>query len=116
MHHTLVICTTYAIIAYINHQYSIFKGKKMPEIHHREEEPPSRQMKRYWKIAILANIKDDDHPKPEGVPPDAFADFYHIETVDALRAALEPDGHKTVFIQADRDLPLALTADKPDIC
>jgi D-alanine-D-alanine ligase len=116
MRPTLVICTACAIIAYINEQYSISKGKKMPEIHHREEEPPSRRMKRYWKIAILANIKDDDHPKPEGVPPDAFADFDHIETIDALRAALETDGHKTVFIQADRDLPYALRDEKPDIC
>ena len=54
-----------------------------------EEKPPSRRFKRYWKIAVLANIKDDHHPKPEGVPPDAFADFDHIETIDSLRAALE---------------------------
>ena len=41
----------------------------MTESFNREEEkPPSRHMKRYWKIAILANIKEDDHPKPEGVP------------------------------------------------
>ncbi|MBK7456796.1 MAG: hypothetical protein IPJ46_24640 [Anaerolineales bacterium] len=89
----------------------------MPEPLAREEEkPPSRRMKRYWKIAILANIKDEDHPKPEGVPPDAFADFDHIETIDSLRAALETDGHSTVFIQADRDLPFALREENPDIC
>jgi D-alanine-D-alanine ligase len=89
----------------------------MPESFNREEEkPPSPHMKRYWKIAILANIKEDDHPKPEGVPPDAFADFDHIETVDSIRAALETDGHQTVFIQADRDLPFALREIKPDIC
>jgi D-alanine-D-alanine ligase len=73
-------------------------------------------MKRYWKIAVLANIKDDNQPKPEGVPPDAFADFDHIETVDALRAALETDGHTTVFIHADRELPYVLREVKPDIC
>ncbi len=89
----------------------------MPEPLSREEEkPPSRRLKRCWKIAILANIKDDDHPKPEGVPPDAFADFDHIETIDSLRAALETDGHTTVFIQADRDIPYALKEEKPDIC
>lgn len=81
-----------------------------------EEKPPSRRMKRFWKIAILANIKDDNQPKPEGVPPDAFADFDHIETVDSIRAALETDGHQTVFIQADRDLPFALREENPDIC
>ena len=73
-------------------------------------------MKRYWKVAVLANIKDDSQPKPEGVPPDAFSDFDHIETIDSLRAAIETDGHKTVFLQADRDLPFALRDHQPDIC
>jgi len=81
-----------------------------------EEKPPSRRMKRFWKVAVLANIKDDSHPKPEGVPPDAFADFDHIETIDSIRSALETDGHQTVFIQADIDLPYALRGEKPDIC
>jgi len=103
---------------YTNARHFILKEIiKMPDSLDREEEkPPSRRMKRYWKIAILANIKDDDHPKPEGVPPDAFADYDHIETIDSLRAALETDGHTTVFIQADRDLPFALKEVKPDIC
>jgi len=81
-----------------------------------EDKPPSRRIKRYWKVAVLANIKDEAVPKPEGVPPDAFADFDHIETIDAIRAALETDGHQTVFIQADIDLPYALREEKPDIC
>jgi len=81
-----------------------------------EDKPPSRRMKRYWKIAVLANIKDDSHPKPEGVPPDAFADFDHVETIDAIRSALETDGHQTVFIHADADLPYTLRDEKPDIC
>jgi D-alanine-D-alanine ligase len=81
-----------------------------------EDKPPSRRLKRYWKIAVLANIKDDSLPKPEGIPPDAFADFDHIETVDSIRGALETDGHQTVFIQADVDLPYALRDEKPDIC
>jgi D-alanine-D-alanine ligase len=83
---------------------------------HGEDTPPSRRLKRYWKIAVLANIKDDSLPKPEGVPPDAFADFDHIETIDAIRAALETDGHQTIFIQADENLPFALRDEKPDIC
>jgi D-alanine-D-alanine ligase len=81
-----------------------------------EDKPPSRRSKRYWKVAVLANIKDESVPKPEGVPPDAFADFDHIETISAIRAALETDGHQTVFIQADTDLPYALRDEKPDIC
>ncbi|MGE5463179.1 MAG: D-alanine--D-alanine ligase family protein [Syntrophothermus sp.] len=83
---------------------------------HGDDKPPSRRHKRFWKVAVLANIKDEAKPKPEGVPPDAFADFDHIETIDALRAAIETDGHQTVFIQADDDLPFALREEKPDIC
>ena len=81
-----------------------------------DDKPPSRRMKRYWKIAVLANIKDESQPKPEGVPPDAFADFDHIETIDSIRAALETDGHETTFIKADADLPFALREERPDIC
>jgi D-alanine-D-alanine ligase len=81
-----------------------------------EDKPPSRRLKRYWKVAVLANIKDESLPKPEGIPPDAFADFDHIETIDSIRAAIETDGHQTVFIQADADLPYALRDEKPDIC
>jgi hypothetical protein len=47
-------------------------------------------MKRYWKIAVLANIKDDSHPKPDGVPPDAFADFDHVETIDSRPIKISP--------------------------
>ena len=81
-----------------------------------EDKPPGRRLKRYWKVAVLANIKDDSMPTPEGVPPDAFADFDHIQTIDSIRAALETDGHETVFIQADMDLPYALREERPDIC
>lgn len=81
-----------------------------------EDRPPGPRMKRYWKIAVIANIKDESLPKPEGVPPDAFADFDHIDTIDAIRGALESDGHQTIFIQADADLPYALREEKPDIC
>lgn len=79
------------------------------------DKPPSRH-KRYWKIAVLANIKDESQPKPEGVPPDAFADFDHIETIDHIRRALESDGHSTLFLHADRSLPCTLQDEKPDIC
>ena len=80
------------------------------------DQPPSRRMKRYWKVAVLANIKDESQPKPEGVPPDAFADFDHIETIEHLRSAIESDGHETKFLLADDSLPLALHDYKPDIC
>lgn len=80
------------------------------------EQPPGPHMKRFWRIAVLANIKDENKPKPEGVPPDAFADFDHIETVQFIQKAIETDGHETKFIMADENLPYALKEYQPDIC
>ena len=80
------------------------------------EKPPSRRRKRYWRVAVLANIKEDNQPLPRGVPPDAFADFDHIETIQRIRAAIETDGHETVFIEANSNLPFALQKEQPDIC
>ncbi|MBI4732233.1 MAG: hypothetical protein HY781_08955 [Chloroflexi bacterium] len=82
------------------------------------EKPPSSAPRpaRPWRVAVLANIKEHDKPLPPDVPPDAGADFDYIETINHIRAALETDGHKTLFIQADRNLPYALKEAKPDIC
>jgi D-alanine-D-alanine ligase len=80
------------------------------------DKPPGPRMKRFWRVGVLANIKDESRPKPEGVPPDAFADFDHIETVQSIQKAIETDGHETKFILADEDLPYALKEYNPDIC
>jgi D-alanine-D-alanine ligase len=80
------------------------------------DKPPSPRMKRYWRVAVLANIKDESKPKPEGVPPDAFADYDHIETIESIQGAIETDGHETTFIMADENLPYALKEYQPDIC
>ena len=80
------------------------------------DQPPGTHMKRFWRVAVLANIKDESKPKPEGVPPDAFADFDHIETVQSIQKAIETDGHETKFIMADENLPFALKEYGPDIC
>ncbi len=81
-----------------------------------EDQPANRRKKSTWRVAVLANIKDKNQPKPEGVPPDAFADFDDIETIDHLRNAIESDGHESTFIMADNNLPFALREYKPDIC
>ncbi len=82
-----------------------------------EEKPPSRlKPEKPWLVAVLANIKDENIPLPADVAADALADYDHIETIDCIRAAIETDGHKTVFIRADRELPYALREIKPDIC
>ena len=94
------------------------KEMNMPTTAHKQEEtqPPGDPPKPLWRIAVLANIKSDDAPRPENIPADAFADFDHIETIEAIQAALETDGHKTKFILADENLPYALKEYKPDIC
>ena len=79
------------------------------------DEPPGRSHP-HWRVAVLANIKDEGQPLPPGVPPDAYADFDHIETIEHIRAAIETDGHETGFLVADQDLPFALREFKPDIC
>ena len=82
------------------------------------EKPPSShpRLARSWRVAVLANIKEHGKPLPPDVPPDAGADFDYIETINHIRAAIETDGHKTIFIQADSKLPYALKEAKPDIC
>lgn len=81
------------------------------------EQPPGIvRPEKPWLVAVLANIKADDMALPADVPADALADFDHIETIDHIRRAIESDGHKTVFIQADRNLPYSLKEIKPDIC
>ena len=82
------------------------------------DQPPSIWLKKKprWRVAVLANIKDEKAPKPADVPPDAYADYDHIETIDAIRGAIETDGHQTEFIMADGELPYTLRKYKPDIC
>jgi D-alanine-D-alanine ligase len=81
------------------------------------EKPPSfTGGKKNWFVAVLANIKGGNDELPPDVPADALADFDHIETIQAIQSAIETDGHKTVFIPADRDLPYSLRDVKPDIC
>ncbi len=82
------------------------------------ENPPVNwpQPKSVWRIAVLANIKDENFTRPADVPPDAYADYDHIETIRLIQSALETDGHKTEFIMADQNLPYELKKYKPDIC
>jgi len=82
------------------------------------DKPPSSPPRpaRPWRVAVLANIKEHDKPLPSDVPPDTGADYDYIETINLIRAALETDGHWTMFIPADSNLPYALKTAKPDIC
>src|SRR5512139_1740567 len=82
------------------------------------EKPPSHMPRpaRPWRVAVLANIKEHDKPLPPDVPPDAGADYDYVETIEHIRAAIETDGHWTMFISANSNLPYSLKAAKPDIC
>jgi D-alanine-D-alanine ligase len=80
------------------------------------DQPPSHRIIRPWRVAVLANLKDESQPLPSGVPADAYADFDHIETIEHIRSAIESDGHETTFIIADENLPFSLRKYKPDIC
>ena len=81
------------------------------------EKPPSIvRPERPWRVAVLANVKQDDAVLPEGIAADALADYDHIETIQAIQAAIETDGHSTIFIPADRNLPYALKEIQPDLC
>ena len=68
-----------------------------------------------WRIALLANLKDEVVHDP-GDPPDAGAEFDRLETIEALAQALEQDGHWVHFCRADQSLVESLTNLRPHIC
>src|SRR5579864_5005062 len=68
-----------------------------------------------YHVFILANLKQNA-PHVDGLPPDAWADLDSERTIEGLRAALEANGHRVTFLEADRTLPNALQSARPDIC
>jgi D-alanine-D-alanine ligase len=53
---------------------------------------------------------------PIDAPADAGAEFDRKETIQAIQAAIESDGHTTRFLPADATLPFTLHDYRPDIC
>ncbi len=82
-----------------------------------EDKPPSISPRpaRPWRVAVIANVKGETQ-LPIDAPADAGAEFDRRETIQAIQAAIESDGHHTIFLQADSKLPLALQDFCPDIC
>ncbi|NMB87376.1 MAG: hypothetical protein GYA17_03385, partial [Chloroflexi bacterium] len=66
-------------------------------------------------MAVIANVKGKSALPTDG-PADAGAEFDRKETIEAIQAAIETDGHTTVFLPADANLPYALRDLCPDIC
>ncbi len=80
------------------------------------DKPPSSRPRpvKKWRVAIVANVKGGASLPTNG-PEDAGAEFDKEETIDAIRAAIKSDGHHTVFIPADINLPNNLRDVVPDI-
>src|SRR4030067_2822244 len=74
--------------------------------HHRKP-PPGR-------VALLANLAAEAAPGPDS-PPDAGAEFDSQETIEALAAALERDGHWVHICRAGYTLTETLPPLRPDI-
>jgi D-alanine-D-alanine ligase len=81
------------------------------------EKPPSigPRPARSWRVAVIANLKGETSFTNDA-PPDAGAEFDRIETVQAIRSAIESDGHVTEFLPADSSLPERIKQFSPDIC
>jgi len=77
---------------------------------------PGAKKNRKWRVAILANIKDKTLLDALNLPSDAYGEFESMDTVRLMRNIIEADGHETELILADRGLPRALEAYRPDIC
>jgi len=61
------------------------------------DQPPSRRLKRYWRVAVLANIKDEKVSLPPGVPPDAYADFDHMKRYNIFAMPLKATAIKPLL-------------------
>src|SRR3990172_5573704 len=68
-----------------------------------------------WRIALVANLKDEVDPG-EDAPPDAGAEFDKASTIESLARALEADGHWAHICSGDNTLPEVLTSLRPNIC
>jgi D-alanine-D-alanine ligase len=81
------------------------------------DKPPSNRPRpaKPWRVAVIANVKGETTLPHDG-PADAGAEFDKKETIQAIQAAIESDGHSTVFIPADIQLAKRLQEVCPDIC
>lgn len=81
------------------------------------DKPPSYgpHPARPWRVAVIANVKGETALPIDG-PADAGAEFDRRETIQAIQSAIESDGHSTIFLPADANLPFALRDVCPDIC
>lgn len=83
---------------------------------HKNSKPPNNHSQQSpWRIALVANLKNDFVPGEQD-PPDAGSEFDSLKTIEYIATALESDGHSVHFLQADHTLPEAITHLQPQIC
>jgi D-alanine-D-alanine ligase len=79
--------------------------------------PPGRHYRRPpWRVALIANLKDDVAFEEDDQPPDAGAEFDARSTVESIARALEDDGHWVHICHGDQTLAETLPTLKPHIC
>ncbi len=76
---------------------------------------PGRSYKPSWHVALVANLKNEYLPNLDD-PPDAGAEFDQVNTIEAIKTALESEGHRVDFCSGDQTLPQNLIYLRPDIC
>jgi D-alanine-D-alanine ligase len=81
------------------------------------DKPPSTRPRpaRPWRVAVVANVRGKSTPTDHQAG-DAGAEFDKPETIKAVQAAIESDGHTTIFLEANSTLPGELQRTCPDIC
>lgn len=92
-------------------------NKMLEQEQEQEEKPPSYGPRpvRPWRVAVIANVKGET-ALPLDAPADAGAEFDRKETIQAIQAAIESDGHTTHFLSADHTLLDTVRDYRPDIC
>lgn len=83
-------------------------------VSHKKPPGPSSQPAP-WRIALLANLKDEVEWENDA-PPDAGAEFDRHETVEVIADALERDGHWVHLCHADHSLVESLANLRPHVC
>jgi D-alanine-D-alanine ligase-like ATP-grasp enzyme len=93
------------------------ESKEVEKNGEESDKPPSITPRpiRSWRVAVIANVKGETALPMDG-PADAGAEFDRKETIQEIQSAIESDGHTTVFIPGDANLPFALAHIRPDIC
>jgi D-alanine-D-alanine ligase len=96
------------------------RGRNGRSGRHRPHGRGSHGSRPYWRVAVIANVKEEPasgeaHHSGAG-PADAGAEYDRMETIQAIMGAIGSDGHYPIFLPADRRLPAALQEIHPDIC